>query len=219
MWLPIRHLFKCRRIQIPIRKRLMSWQSGRHENYRTVDRESEYILMVDISGEMKGKQSMFTMKWFSFWFETHISAVTREIWHCWEYWMNLSWRESSHCNLVHFLTSETKSLFVVISREATWMTSNAGFPIGGEEISITEGVVSRLEMQVYSHSQVSLLAITVDAGKSSCRSIFWSISQLLMLEIVEDQWWKTIWWLELHFRTLMKLKSKTVSSKLHLIFR
>lgn len=39
-----------------------------------------------------------------------------------------------------------------------------GFPIGGEEISITEGVVSRIEVQSYSHSQRNLLAVTVDAA-------------------------------------------------------
>ena len=39
-----------------------------------------------------------------------------------------------------------------------------GFPIGGEEISITEGVVSRIEVQRYSHSQRQLLAVTVDAA-------------------------------------------------------
>jgi S1-C subfamily serine protease len=39
-----------------------------------------------------------------------------------------------------------------------------GFPIGGEEISITEGVVSRIEVQRYSHSQRYLLAVTVDAA-------------------------------------------------------
>jgi S1-C subfamily serine protease len=39
-----------------------------------------------------------------------------------------------------------------------------GFPIGGEEISITEGVVSRIEVQRYAHSQRHLLAVTVDAA-------------------------------------------------------
>jgi S1-C subfamily serine protease len=39
-----------------------------------------------------------------------------------------------------------------------------GFPVGGEEISITEGVVSRIEVQRYSHSQRHLLAATVDAA-------------------------------------------------------
>ncbi len=39
-----------------------------------------------------------------------------------------------------------------------------GYPIGGEEISITEGVVSRIEVQRYSHSQRHLLAVTVDAA-------------------------------------------------------
>lgn len=39
-----------------------------------------------------------------------------------------------------------------------------GFPVGGEEVSITEGVVSRIEVQRYSHSQRHLLAATVDAA-------------------------------------------------------
>jgi S1-C subfamily serine protease len=42
--------------------------------------------------------------------------------------------------------------------------SVVGFPVGGEEISITEGVVSRVEVQRYSHSQRHLLAVTVDAA-------------------------------------------------------
>ncbi len=42
--------------------------------------------------------------------------------------------------------------------------SVVGFPVGGEEISITEGVVSRIEVQRYSHSQRHLLALTVDAA-------------------------------------------------------
>lgn len=39
-----------------------------------------------------------------------------------------------------------------------------GFPIGGEEVSVTEGVVSRIEVQRYEHSQRHLLAVTVDAA-------------------------------------------------------
>ena len=39
-----------------------------------------------------------------------------------------------------------------------------GFPVGGDEVSITEGVVSRVELQRYSHSQRHLLAVTVDAA-------------------------------------------------------
>ena len=39
-----------------------------------------------------------------------------------------------------------------------------GYPIGGEEVSITEGVVSRIEVQRYDHSQRYLLAVTVDAA-------------------------------------------------------
>jgi S1-C subfamily serine protease len=42
--------------------------------------------------------------------------------------------------------------------------SVVGYPVGGEEISITEGVVSRIEVQRYSHSQRRLLAVTVDAA-------------------------------------------------------
>jgi S1-C subfamily serine protease len=42
--------------------------------------------------------------------------------------------------------------------------SVVGFPVGGEEISITEGVVSRVEVQRYDHSQRHLLAVTVDAA-------------------------------------------------------
>jgi S1-C subfamily serine protease len=42
--------------------------------------------------------------------------------------------------------------------------SVVGYPVGGEEISITEGVVSRIEVQRYSHSQRHMLAVTVDAA-------------------------------------------------------
>lgn len=39
-----------------------------------------------------------------------------------------------------------------------------GFPMGGEELSITEGVVSRIEVIRYSHSGVSLLSCQIDAA-------------------------------------------------------
>ena len=42
--------------------------------------------------------------------------------------------------------------------------SVVGYPVGGEEISITEGVVSRMEVQRYTHSERMQLAITVDAA-------------------------------------------------------
>ncbi|MCA8949141.1 MAG: trypsin-like peptidase domain-containing protein [Planctomycetes bacterium] len=45
-----------------------------------------------------------------------------------------------------------------------------GYPIGGEEVSITEGVVSRIEVQRYEHSQRHLLAVTVDAAINSGNS-------------------------------------------------
>jgi S1-C subfamily serine protease len=46
----------------------------------------------------------------------------------------------------------------------------SGYPIGGEELSTTEGVVSRVELQPYSHSLRELLAVTVDAAINSGNS-------------------------------------------------
>lgn len=42
--------------------------------------------------------------------------------------------------------------------------SVVGFPEGGEGISITQGVVSRIEIQTYAHSGATLLAIQIDAA-------------------------------------------------------
>ena len=42
--------------------------------------------------------------------------------------------------------------------------SALGFPIGGERLSITEGVVSRIEVYPYAHSQRHLLAVQIDAA-------------------------------------------------------
>jgi len=39
-----------------------------------------------------------------------------------------------------------------------------GFPVGGEELCITEGVVSRVEYQEYAHSRAYLLAFQIDAA-------------------------------------------------------
>ncbi len=39
-----------------------------------------------------------------------------------------------------------------------------GFPIGGERLSVTEGVVSRIEMTGYAQSHRSLLAVQIDAA-------------------------------------------------------
>ncbi len=39
-----------------------------------------------------------------------------------------------------------------------------GFPIGGDRLSVTEGVVSRIEMTTYAQSQRNLLAIQIDAA-------------------------------------------------------
>ena len=45
-----------------------------------------------------------------------------------------------------------------------------GFPIGGERLSITEGVVSRIEIYPYAHSQRHLLAVQIDAAINSGNS-------------------------------------------------
>lgn len=39
-----------------------------------------------------------------------------------------------------------------------------GFPTGGEQVSITNGVVSRIEVSYYSHSWRNLLCVTIDAA-------------------------------------------------------
>jgi len=48
--------------------------------------------------------------------------------------------------------------------------SALGFPIGGERLSITEGVVSRIEIYPYEHSQRHLLAVQIDAAINSGNS-------------------------------------------------
>lgn len=45
-----------------------------------------------------------------------------------------------------------------------------GFPEGGDELSITEGVVSRIEYQYYAHSMAYLLACQIDAAINSGNS-------------------------------------------------
>ncbi|RMX55639.1 hypothetical protein pdam_00001648 [Pocillopora damicornis] len=45
-----------------------------------------------------------------------------------------------------------------------------GFPTGGDNISVTRGVVSRVEIQRYAHSAVELLAIQIDAAINSGNS-------------------------------------------------
>jgi S1-C subfamily serine protease len=45
-----------------------------------------------------------------------------------------------------------------------------GFPIGGDRLSITEGIVSRIEMTPYAHSQRNLLAVQIDAAINSGNS-------------------------------------------------
>eukprot|EP00929_Paragymnodinium_shiwhaense_P022783 TRINITY_DN14450_c0_g1_i1.p1 TRINITY_DN14450_c0_g1~~TRINITY_DN14450_c0_g1_i1.p1 ORF type:complete len:575 (-),score=67.73 TRINITY_DN14450_c0_g1_i1:184-1908(-) len=45
-----------------------------------------------------------------------------------------------------------------------------GFPLGGETISVTRGVVSRVEVMMYAHASAELLAIQIDAAITSGNS-------------------------------------------------
>ncbi len=45
-----------------------------------------------------------------------------------------------------------------------------GFPVGGDELSITEGVVSRIEHVRYAHSSIRLMACQIDAAINSGNS-------------------------------------------------
>lgn len=45
-----------------------------------------------------------------------------------------------------------------------------GFPVGGDEMSVTEGIVSRIEVSRYTHSKRWLLTVTVDAAINSGNS-------------------------------------------------
>ncbi|CAJ1424193.1 unnamed protein product [Effrenium voratum] len=48
--------------------------------------------------------------------------------------------------------------------------SVVGYPLGGDGVSVTEGVVSRIEIQTYAHSGVDLLAVQIDAAVNSGNS-------------------------------------------------
>lgn len=41
------------------------------------------------------------------------------------------------------------------------------FPIGGDTMSVTSGVVSRIEVTSYTHGATALLGMQIDAGNSS----------------------------------------------------
>jgi S1-C subfamily serine protease len=72
---------------------------------------------------------------------------------------------------------QSVSVFVVstLTREKVYVL---GFPVGGNDLSITEGVVSRVEVQSYSHSHARALAVTVDAAINSGNSGGPVLSQL-----------------------------------------
>ena len=45
------------------------------------------------------------------------------------------------------------------------------FPIGGDTMSVTSGVVSRIEVTSYSHGATALLGMQIDAGSTATLSI------------------------------------------------
>lgn len=48
--------------------------------------------------------------------------------------------------------------------------SVVGYPIGGDTISVTSGVVSRIEVTSYVHGSTELLAVQIDAAINSGNS-------------------------------------------------
>jgi hypothetical protein len=48
-----------------------------------------------------------------------------------------------------------------------------GYPVGGDSISISSGVVSRIEMQEYAQASAELLAIQIDAGSYAIIVIYY----------------------------------------------
>ena len=62
-----------------------------------------------------------------------------------------------------FFTGVTPVGIGEIPREGESVTVY-GFPVGGNKISLTEGVVSRIEMNEYAHSQRTLLTVQIDAA-------------------------------------------------------
>lgn len=60
----------------------------------------------------------------------------------------------------------------MISTTTHTITHNhqVGYPIGGESLSVTAGVVSRIELQEYAQGGETLLAIQIDAAINSGNS-------------------------------------------------
>ncbi len=80
------------------------------------------------------------------------------------------------CDLALLSTSEpeffegTQPLRLGPLPSLTDRVSVCGYPIGGDRLSVTEGVVSRIEMYPYAQSQRPLLAIQLDAAINSGNS-------------------------------------------------
>ncbi|MCK5813510.1 MAG: trypsin-like peptidase domain-containing protein [Cocleimonas sp.] len=77
----------------------------------------------------------------------------------------------SHETDLALITLEDKNFFAKIKPLQLGKLPNIhqkvvvyGYPIGGDALSITEGVISRIEYQNYAHSSLAYLAIQVDAA-------------------------------------------------------
>lgn len=60
--------------------------------------------------------------------------------------------------------SDLKALEIASLPELYQEVSVFGYPIGGESLSVTKGIMSRVEQQIYAHSQNFLLAGQIDAA-------------------------------------------------------
>ena len=56
-----------------------------------------------------------------------------------------------------------------------------GYPIGGDTISVTSGVVSRIEVTSYVHGSTELLGVQIDAAINSGNSGIPSSTSMLVL--------------------------------------
>jgi S1-C subfamily serine protease len=83
----------------------------------------------------------------------------------------------SHAADLALLTVEDSQFFQGIAPlpigalpEAQQQVAVYGFPEGGDTLSITRGVVSRIEHDAYAHSSINLLAVQIDAAINSGNS-------------------------------------------------
>jgi hypothetical protein len=60
-----------------------------------------------------------------------------------------------------------------------------GYPIGGDTMSVTSGVVSRIEVTSYVHGAAELLGIQIDAAVSVYRALCYLAHTTLLLITTE----------------------------------